>query len=268
MGASNQKVEEPETPGVALPVNPAIGRITYIDGPSGIGKSTLLKSLEKKCLFLGQALPEYTDFVNQGVVAQKEMPSWEGGLEAHLKFARIWKDVDVYRRSLLQQGQNEIVGGSQNLIDTSPIMVIGFELVKEQKGILTPLDQILDAYLASFDEGVLDIFAPDLWIFLEASPLKIQSRLISRGSDTIHPLLFEESTIRFLTSFYGCFRERYLEPDQCLVLDTEELGIDQVSDMVLPGLPNSKKPMLGLIRFIKHLREARQAALKFEDIWK
>jgi thymidylate kinase len=238
-----------------------IGRYVFIDGPSGVGKSSLGAGLQRR-ISGGLVLPEYTDMVGE-VASLKElcMPPSDAPVEVHTRAALMWSKVDLARRYMLYANQYQNDCEVLSVVDTSPLMVIGFELIKERQGHPTPLTSILKGYVTLVNEKEGDILMPDHWIFLYAKPETVQRRMLERGIERIHPLLFQESSISFFCSFYESFRQHYLNPEEYSVVDTEVASKIDVVNESLSCLPKSRKGSVGLMRFILDLYDARASGI-------
>lgn len=245
----------------------ALGDFVYVDGPSGIGKSTLSGKLSEffsdSCL-----LPEYTDTV-KSLPPGYRMPPSDASLEEHQKSAPMWALVDDFRRNLIVAHNLDLQEDSKSvsIIDTSPLMVIAFELAKEKDGLPSTVDAILSSYLESFATDSVDIYCPTHWIFLEGSSLAVQQRLLMRGADTIHPFLFEQGTIEFTQELYQHFRSNFLKETEYTVVESTSLSPESVFKEVRKvSTFSGQKKVFGFLTFVQTLFEARQAGSRLEGL--
>lgn len=232
-----------------------------IDGPSGVGKSTIATGVSRR-VPTAIVLPEYTDVLQDSAAfSALSMPKHGAGIEAHTAAARMWSAVDQERRRIGLKNWKATNACGISIVDTSPLMVLGFELLKEQQGQSTPLDKILESYLGLFETEALDFFMPAHWVFLEADPAVLSSRLKQRDPSRVHPLLERPEASRFFMEFNRNFYSRYLSSGSYIVLRTDLDPLPRVVEAV-SGLVTTRADVanFGFIRFVKDLAEARSSA--------
>lgn len=235
-----------------------------IDGPSGVGKTTIAKQLSAQIPGT-LLLPEYTDMLEQVAdLGRLSMPSYDSNLDAHREAASMWVQVDVARRESFLRSQEVAGRPCLAIVDTSPLMVIGFELLREQNGDQTPLDQILNQYINIFETDTKNFFMPRCWIFLEAPPSLLKDRLLQRPSERIHPLLVKEESGLFLQRLNRSFSSNYLSPGSFAIISTDISSPCEIARQISQVLVPSDTINLGLIRFIKELYESRRSGERFK----
>ena len=216
-----------------------------IEGNSGIGKSTTSAILSQ--MLNTEWFGEYTDFIN--LSAGEAIPQFPPLSEEEVLMTNpIWPRIDL-RREFCRLKKSHISSNIQ-IIDTSPISVLGFEFAKAVQGLPHGIQDLAIRYQKLYMGKHL--VEPNGWIFLDASTETNINRIIDRGGT--HEFLFRKSTIELMRKFRRLFAHTYLDHSHYIFICNDSLSPEETCLIALDFLKNLPvKPSTGMIKFFTEL---------------
>jgi len=165
-----------------------------------------------------------------------------------IKSNNIWIDADLRR----EKCRNAAVRCRYQILDTTPISVICYELAKIRQGLPAGVLDLAARYKSLIGSGRLS--EPDKWVFLWASPQTISARLEEKGGT--RPFLMSTRTMEYLDRFRRLFREEYCG-SAALDIDTEVTPPSDSAARVAAFLTARRRPSRKpLAKFLQDLLSA------------
>jgi hypothetical protein len=168
----------------------------------------------------------------------ESLPSFPGrDTPTAIRASSVWPVVEL-RRQDHRLATAQTTPGVQ-VVDTTPVSVLGFELAKARYGFPHATHHVAGNYLDLLETGRLQ--EPVLWVFLTAPSDVVRERLRRRGG--ARPLLTRVETIEYLDNFRGEFCQNFIAPSRHLWIDNSTISTDDVVDRIAAVLdPTMDRP--------------------------
>ena len=192
-----------------------------VEGSSGVGKSVTAGAIAGM-IPNAQVFGEYFDYFDP--CAGDCLPRFPPRSVTEVTSEnRIWPELDL-RREAHRTEAGQVKPGIQ-IVDTSPISVVGYEMAKLRFGFPSALGELALEYVRLYECGALQ--EPTGWIFLSAPPRVVLQRIESRGGS--REFLKRAETIEYIDSIRRYFATRYLAPEFFVWVDNSEIDLEHVA---------------------------------------
>jgi hypothetical protein len=218
-----------------------------IEGNSGVGKSATAQALAEQINSVW--FPQPAKYLDQA--RGETVPPFPGrDIQTAIEASSVWPDAEL-RRQDHRLAAAAVRPGVQ-VVDTTPVSVLGFELAKAHFGYAHATHQVARSYLSLLESDLLQ--EPIFWIFLTAPSDVIRQRLYTRGS--ARSFLTRVETIEYLDGVRTEFYQNFISASRYLLIDNSAIAVDDVVNRISAEfeLPAGEPPLHPMRDFFRSVQ--------------